>query len=422
LTWSETGALPPGLSFSSDHFGGLLSLSGTPTATGTFPFTLMITDAAGQTSAPQDFNIVVAEHGFKVTGSMAAWRNFHHAALLQDGRVLVTGGTDPHGAALSSAELYDPSARTFTSAGTMVDARGCHTATSLQDGRVLIAGGFDGQTAVATAEIFDPAKGTFAATGNLAAARACQTATLLKDGRVLIAGGVDNNGPLASAELFNPANGSFSSAGPMGTARVYHTATLLTDGRVLVAGGADALSADLLNTFFNPISSGELFEPATGLFSATKSDMTVARFAHTGTLLSTGKVLIAGGSTNGNIAGEFALATAELFDPATGTFTATGSMSGTRTYHTATPLNDGTVLLAGGDPYNLLNLVPGIFIGSPPSPLNAAELFDPVSGTFTETGGLVTARENHTATLLNDGTVLVTGGFWNGQLAEETYQ
>jgi len=383
----------------------------------------MVTDAGGQSATPQDFTIVVAQHGFKVTGNLATSRRFHDATLLQDGRVLVTGGTDIHGNSLSSAELYDATGRTFSGTGTMMGARGCHTETLLKDGRVLIAGGFDSNASgpLATVELFDPAFETFSATGNMWSARACPTATLLKDGRVLIIGGVDVSGAvLTTAELFDPTNGSFTSAGSMQTARVFHTATLLQDGRVLVAGGTDQASANLLNPAIDPVSSAELFDPATGRFSST-GGMIATRFAHTATLLSSGKVLIAGGSTTGNFAGEASLASAEIFDPANGKFASTGSMAIARADHTATLLNDGTVLIAGGDPDNIMNLVTGISIGNFPVPLSSAELFDPASGTFIETGGMVAEHENHTATLLNDGTVLVTGGFWNG-LAAETYQ
>jgi Galactose oxidase, central domain/Kelch motif len=421
LTWSEMGPLPPGLSLSSDNFGGILS--GIPTTTGTFPITLMVTDAAGQSAPSQDFTILVAQQGFKVASNLATQRRFHNATLLQDGRVLVTGGTDQYGTSLSSTELYDATARTFSTPATMTGARGCHTATQLNDGRVLIAGGFDstGGGSLVTTELFDASTSSFASTANMSVARACPTATLLKDGRVLIIGGIDTTGaPLVTAELFDPTTGSFSSAGPMTTSRAFHTATLLSDGRVLVAGGVDALSADLMNPNIHPISSAELFDPATGRFSAT-GGMAWTRFSHTATLLSNGKVVIAGGSTSGFFAGEPSLSSAEIFDPATGKFVDTGMMTVARSDHTATRLDDGTVLIAGGDPENIMNLVIGVSIGSFPSPLNSAELFNPTTGTFTETGGLGMARENHTSTLLNDGTVLVTGGFWYAPAAE-TYQ
>src|SRR5262249_49361020 len=282
-----------------------------------------------------------------------------------------------------------------------------------------IAGGFDstGSGPVPTAELFDPATGTFSAIGNMTAARACPSATPLKDGRVLIVGGVDSSGAvLATAEVFDHTSGTFSSAGSMQNARVFHTAALLQDGRVLVAGGSDAASADPLNPAIHPLSAAELFDPTTNHFSAT-GGMTATRFSHTATLLSNGKVLIAGGSTSGYFAGEESLASAEIFDPATDKFADTGNMLIARADHTATLLSDGTVLVAGGDPNNIMNLVTGFSIGNFPAPLNSAELFDPTSGTFTETGGMVTARENHTATRLNDGSILVTGGFWNGSSA-----
>lgn len=411
LTWTETGALPPGLVLSNpDIFGGVLS--GTPIGTGTFPITVMITDAAGQTSAPANFTIVSAAHGFKVTGNMTASRIYHAATLLQDGRVLVSGG-EYGGTVLSSTELYDPAARTFSAAANMTTPRDCHSATSLNDGRVLIAGGFDGNGAVlATAEIFDPAKGTFVATGTMAAPRACQTATLLKNGTVLLVGGSDINGAgQATAELFDPAKGTFSPiAAPMASARVYHSATLLPDGRVLIAGG--------VAQGVNGLTSAELFDPATGLFSPTSGVMASARLGHTATLLSTGKVLLAGGSVTVGVGS--ALSTAEIFDPATEAFVKTGSMGMPHTFHTATALNDGTVLVAGGDPQDILT-VGGTSYGWTPTPLASAELFDPVAGGFTETGGLVKARENYTATRLNDGSVLVTGGFWYSP-TPETYQ
>jgi putative Ig domain-containing protein/galactose oxidase-like protein len=415
LSWSVTGALPPGLSLVPK--GSVADLLGTPTASGAFPITVMITDAAGQTATPQNFTILVAAHGFQFTGLMTANRLYSDAALLQDGRVLVTGGLDHNAGVLSSADLYDPATRTFSATGKMAATRSCHTATSLKDGRVLVAGGFDGNGGeLATAEIFDPAKGTFVATGSMAAPRVCQTATLLKDGRVLILGGL-HNGPLATAELFDPANGSFSStASPMASAHAFHTATILADGRVLVTGGM-AQQSNFGGPIHGGVTSSELFDPATGLFSST-GDMGTARLGHTATLLPNGNVLIAGGSVT--VGAGSALATAEIFDQASQTFANTGNMGVARTFHTATPLNDGTVLLAGGDPNDILNLGP-ISNGWVPAPLASAELFDPASGMFTETGGLVNGRENHTAILLKDGTVLVIGGFWYLNEAE-TYQ
>jgi hypothetical protein len=387
VVWNEMGALPPGLNLASDG-----TLSGTPTSTGSFPITVMAKDPQGN-SDTHDFTIVVGEHGFKATGNMTTGRALHTATLLSNGKVLITGGQGNNQNPVS-AELYDPATGTFSTAGDMTTARQWFTATLLQDGKVLIAGGY-GDTALDSAEVFDPASGSFSPTGNMTAARFRHTATLLSNGKVLIAGGANNDAILDSAELFDPATGTFTATGSMATTREFHTATALQTGKVLVAGG-DRTGNENLEA------SAEIYDPATGTFSSA-GNMSASRFTHSATLLMTGRVLIAGG---GNISGCPAacafndLASAELFDPATGTFALTGSMATGRRTHTATLLSDGTVLMAGG----------GNGDSDPPYPLTLAEIFNPNTGTFSGTGSLLNARANHTATLLNDGTVLVTGG------------
>jgi WD40 repeat protein len=224
----------------------------------------------------------------------------------------------------------------------------------------------------------------FRATGSMASARGSHTATLLSNGKVLVAGGADANGnAIATAEVFEPSTGTFSATGSMITARAHFAATLLTSGRVLVTGGLDPSG--------NPLATAEIYDPSTGTFSATTGVMKFVHASHTATLLNTGKVLVAGW---GN-------ATAELFDPATGTFAATGSMVTARVSHTATLLSNGQVLVTGG--------IQGS--GTATTVLAEAELYDPGKGTFSATAGvLTTAREWHTASLLPDGKVLVTGG------------
>ena len=368
LTWTETGQLPPGLSFSS---AGVLS--GTPTKTGPFPIVVTVQDSAGQSSAPADFNLQVFLHGFQPTGNMTAGRFLHTATLLSDGRVLITGGADGFGDSLQSAELFDAASGTFTATGSMSTGRSNHTAALLGSGKVLVAGGGS-----ATAELFDPASGTFSLTGSMETSRSAATSTPLNSGKVLVAGGGDVNGTaLATAELYDPATGAFIPTGKLIAARSSHTATLLSNGKVLLTGGQDANGQAL--------ATAEIFDPASGSFTATGA-MTTARFSHTATLLTDGKVLLTGGidATNNTVA------TAELFDPSTGTFAPTGSMETARSLHTATLLNDGTVLIAGPD--------------------QTAELFDPASGTFAATGSMTIARQWHTATLLANGAVLVTGG------------
>ena len=380
LTWSETGALPPGLGPLSN--GGVLS--GTPTEVGSFPLTLQVQDSLGQESAPQDFTISVFLHGFKATGSMGIRRTGQTATLLGGGRVLVAGGFNSAVGDLAAAELFDPASESFSPTGSMSTVRPGHAATlldhgsTLTNGKVLVTGG-----GRATAELFDPASGTFTPTGSMGTPRSAHTATLLNSGEVLVTGG---NGPsevLATAELFDPARGTFAPTGNLQVARAGQTATLLKDGRVLLTGGYDSN--------LNSLMSAELFDPSSGTFTLT-ANLGTARKVHTATLLDSGKVLITGGlgpNSNG-------LASAELFDPAAESFVPVGSMGIGRAFHAATLLTDGTVLVTGGSSANVSQA--------------AAELFDPATESFSPTGSLTTVRSSHTATLLANGTVLVAGG------------
>ena len=239
--------------------------------------------------------------------------------------------------------------------------------------------------------------GTFTVTGSLFyGPRTQHTATLLCDGRVLIVGGANVNSNLSSAELYDPNTGRFSPTGSMGSAHLEGTATRLSDGRVLIAGGGEDKPG--CGGTCVPVASAELYDPATGSFSPTGS-MSKARVAATATLLRDGRVLVAGGddigSTYDSAAANIALASAELYDPATGRFSPTGSMGGPRAGATATLLQDGRVLIAGGMSDTVYP---------------TAELYDPVTGKFSPTGEMIHAMVQDTATLLQDGRVLIAGG------------
>ena len=343
------------------------------------------------------------------TGPMGDGRQIHAATRLDDGRVLIAGGYDNEDGALASAVVYDPGADTFSATAPLADARGAHTATLLPDGRVLITGGgppgwpgsFTGIPSpfLASAELYDPRTGRFSPTGSMATPREVHTATLLADGRVLIIGGADFQAhALASAELYDPTTGTFSPTSSMTTARAFHTATLLADGRVLVAGGSPAAWGSTAH-----LASAEVYDPATGTFTPT-GPMTGGREFQTATVLADGRVLIAGGSSGSeqDVPGDTAddIASAEVYDPATGAFTPTGPLIDGRQYQTATLLGDGRVLVVGGG----ADYVDKDFLAS-------AELYDPTTGTFVATGPMGVTRTNAAASRLADGRVLITGGW-----------
>jgi hypothetical protein len=206
---------------------------------------------------------------FTAAGNMTTARSSHTAALLRGGKVLIVGGSRDRPA---SAEIYDPSTPatgTFTATGDMTTVRSGFTVTLLPDRRVLIAGGdrFTGNAPLkSTAELYDPSTRTFTPTGDMVTIHIGGTATLLNNGKVLIAGGVTsqccNPAPAANPELYDPSTGTFSLTGTFaGTGDGFFVtggpnvsaATLLPDGRVLIAGEPDS----------------ELYDPVTGTFSLT---------------------------------------------------------------------------------------------------------------------------------------------------------
>lgn len=328
-----------------------------------------------------------------VTGISAS-----HGPLTGGTAVVITG----HGFSSATAVKFGSSTATFTvkSATKIMATSPAQTAppsgTTLVSGITLTTGA--GTSPDNPIDFFTYGVGQWSATGSLSVSRWGASATLLNTGKVLVAGGASTpygSKFFATAELFDPATGTWSPTGSLSVGRFAHTATLLTNGKVLVAGGYSDSSGGAL-------ASAELYDPTaagcgtgiTGCWTAVAS-MTTARFGHTATLLPSGKVLAAGGYS----------ATSEVYDATANTWTTVGTMSTQRTAATATLLTNGKVLAAGGT-------IP--FGHATPT----AELFDPaatgcgtgITGCWTLTGSLGQARMGHTATLLPSGKVLVAGG------------
>ena len=321
-------------------------------------------------------------------GYLIAERNTHSADVVSTPngpRLAVAAGygqSNITGVSLEQFDLGD-TLGSFEAAAPMTQARRSHVAVQLNNGKVLLAG--SDEFHIPGAELYDPATDTTVTTGNMVSARCngCAYAKLL-NGKVLVTGGY--NGPVFNtAEIYDPGTGLFTAtAGNMTGARLEHSAVTLTynnNGKVLILGGYDGTT---------PYASAELFDPVTGTFTATGS-MASVRYRTTAIELLNGKVLVVGGfSTGSNI-----VTTAELYDPVAGTFSPTGSMVNPRQTEAPALLDDGRVLIAGG--WN-------------GAVMAGAEVYDPLTGTFSVVGSMTTPRSGHLAVKLENGVVVVGGG------------
>lgn len=281
--------------------------------------------------------------------------------------------------------------QTWVPTGNMNVQRSGHSATAFHNHQVLVVGGSDGSTYLDSAELYDPATGVWTFRGSMFYVRAGHTATLLPNGKVLVVGGTANT----NTELYDPATGEWFATGRLNAARPSsHAATLLEDGRVLVVGGFDP-SVPFPHCF---LSSAEIYDPETQAWTAT-GDMNFGRYGLTVTALFSGKALVVGGS-NGLTGIQ---STAELWDPGSGAWSLTSEPFTGRFGHSASLLQDGNVLVAGG-----------LFVAVSPNPhdesLDTCEAYDPTTENWYAVGKLQIARRYHTAALLHDGRVLVVGG------------
>jgi hypothetical protein len=325
---------------------------------------------------------------------MTTPREGQTAVLLRDGQVLVMGGSNGS-VGLSSAELYNPATGTWTATGDMGVARSLFTATALPTGQALVTGGEVAGVVTSSAELFNPATGTFSPTGSMTVPRERGTATLLQNGQVLVAGGTNSSGDLQSAELYNPATGTFSPTGSMNVSRPTANATLLPNGQVLVAGGATCCNNGCCSG-----GSAELYNPDTGNFALTGS-MSFPRYGPLAGLLPNGRVLEICNISDPGVP----RCGAELYNPANGSWSQDGAASpsaeGSYAY---TMLNNGQVLISGGA--NVFGVDQQTVVLQ-----SGATLFDPTTGNSTSTGSMSIPREDHTLTLLPNGQMLAAGGY-----------
>ncbi|MCZ6690407.1 MAG: hypothetical protein O7H41_12450, partial [Planctomycetota bacterium] len=341
--------------------------------------------AGGGTNTAEVYDWVL-EDSTLLSSTMATARSGHSATLSGDGRLLIAGGEDG-GGSFSSTEWFDISMQTFVPGPPMNMARAYHVAALLPTGEILVAGGEDGLLALDTAEIFDPILNSFTLlTATLTGPRTrIGSAGYLPDGTILLVGGGGQ-----SADIFDPWIRIFRGVqGLMTAARIDHTVTKLSSDQVLIIGGLDPVSNAVLD-------STEIFtlEPRAGekTFLVTGAPGTVRDLA-SGTRLSDGRVLLAGGNDGGA-----SVASSETYDLVAGSFQPDGAMGTPREGHAAVLLPTGEVLVMGG-----IDTASGV--------LNTAETYDPFSGSWTPTASLMDLpRFQPEAILLWSGAVFVCGG------------
>jgi N-acetylneuraminic acid mutarotase len=345
--------------------------------------------------------VLAQQPNWNPTGALGTARFQHTATPLEDGKVLVVGGLigcRQGCETTNTAELYDPASGTWSSAGTLPDPLANHAAVRMQNGKVLVVGGYTRlNVLLSTAHLYDPETGQWSPAGNLGSARQFHTAVVLANGKVLVAGGlVPGDGsflPTGSAELYDPATGEWSDTGAMSLPRFAHTMTSLLNGKALVATGSN----ENLNQppFLTPVRSCELYDPETETWSFT-GEVLLPRSTPTATLLLDGRVLLAGGTDNNTT--DQPTNKAEIYDPATQQWGATGDMTFARDFATETRLLSGRVMLIAG-------------YGNDFALLDKGDIYDPATETWSPTGKMGNARAGHTATLLSDGKVIVAAGF-----------
>jgi hypothetical protein len=336
------------------------------------------------------------------------WGPDENAVTLPGGRVLVVGGSDPDQNAIGAVSVFDPSTLAWSALDPLSATRRLHTVTRLNDGRILVAGGTSGPFAypippVATAQIFEPRTETWSRVPEMIEPRYFHSATLLADGRVLVAGGgairsASTICGLATAEIFDPVTEAWTATKPMVDQRIQHVAVRLPDGRVLAVGGT--LRTGRVSYTGNALC--EIYDPDTDTWTPTGT-MRDARQTHQATLLADGTVLATGGNCPNLITGPVydphSLSTVERYNPTSGQWTPVANLPWSRSAHRAVLLRNGKLLVFGGT--DDANFDAGFA---------STILYDPLGQTWTATGGMHIGRTGAAVATLTDGRVLAAGG------------
>ena len=321
---------------------------------------------------------LAVEGSWRPTGSLNVPRLQATATLLDAGKVLVAGGRNfAFSQSLKSAELYNPVTEAFTPTGSMTDGRWSHTATKLANGKVLVAGGYtdpttgaNAQPVLTSAELYDPATGTWTPTGSMTTRRALHAAQLLPNDKVLVAGGRTCNGPpplacnstftTPTAEIYDPATGAWTPAAGLNSARTTTSAVLLGNGKVLVPAGFPGGQA-----------TADVYDRAANTWTPT-GFLNAPRARQGAMLLPDGSALVAAGSTG------VAVISTETYNPATNAWTLAGNVAQNRFNYFFTELPNGKVLIAGG--------------AGGATASTTAEVFDPATRTWSSAGTIPTAH------------------------------
>jgi len=344
----------------------------------------LVVEAAGRPSARREIEIRPTYRDRYVAVDGAPLLQYHAAATLADGSVLVVGGSRGLSTASEAVDRYDPATRRFSRIASMYTGRTLHTATALADNRVLVLGGTVGLANGGFAELVDAVTGTVEAAGWPVRPRIRHASVALDDGRVLVVGGYRSD----SVELWDPATRRFRLvAERMANAREFPTATRLADGRVLIVGGDHVGPAQRLAEIFDPRS--ERFERVASPLNEQRRSM------HAAHLLADGRVLVLGGEVRGDD-GLQPLDSVLAFDPATQRLAEAGRLEEARSLVRSLLLPDGRVCLFGGQT-GAAAASPSAGAYAPDAPAQAL-------------AAMPAGRAWHTVSALPDGRVLILGG------------